>query len=642
MVADLYRVFHPLEDSSNRSVLRTLHKHSITVACAAEILAERSGDQRRARAAFAAGLMHAVGKMVLAATYPKSYARVVDRVRATGQDLCEAERGVLGLSHIEAGRDIATQWNLPRWVIDCIRLHSQGSEAIHILADRPDLVSLVRLANAFACQIGIDFPGGDLARISADENAELAVVQDFEKNLQKQTKPFFELFDLNADGIIESMAGSLRARPRFAATGEWRSVGRSPEKNRLRDAFAQVWGLLAEDPTPANVCAAAAAGFRVLLATEKVLVFAGATQDRQWHVGLALRSTGDGESTSILIEKRESVATGVPRTSRPQDAFAPATQEDAAFWQRCWPGDRPRALWSMPIRIDEKVSAGAIVSLAEEPFETAPADVASFANGIGALVRTSLRFSKVERSGMDLLELHRRSGIKQAEVVRERALEMVAEMAAGAAHELNNPLAVISGRAQMELIRTDDLGRARTLEIIVDQTRRASQIVDELMAFARPEPPEPALQSLGEVLSVLSRRWKESFALDDEHLRVWWSDSAATVYADPVQLEEILEALVANAVTACEGREPRIQINSPGRASDEKAWIVVEDNGSGMSPRVLDLATAPFFSSRPAGRGRGLGLSRASRLVALNGGSLRFVSKPEQGTRVTVELPAQP
>ena len=85
-----------------------------------------------------------------------------------------------------------------------------------------------------------------------------------------------------------------------------------------------------------------------------------------------------------------------------------------------------------------------------------------------------------------------------------------------------------------------------------------------------------------------------------------------------------------------------MNINSPCCASDEPVRIVVEDNGVGMSGDVLKHACDPFFSHRPAGRGRGLGLSLAYRLAKINHGNLRLESRVGSGTRVTIELPAGP
>jgi signal transduction histidine kinase len=126
-----------------------------------------------------------------------------------------------------------------------------------------------------------------------------------------------------------------------------------------------------------------------------------------------------------------------------------------------------------------------------------------------------------------------------------------------------------------------------------------------------------------------------------EKLTVSVSDASATVYADPNQLDEILTALVTNALEASGLETAHLQINSPSRASDETVRILVEDNGIGMTPEVVEHAPDPFFSSRPAGRGRGLGLSRAVRLAEINGGRLWLESTPNVGTIATIELPAR-
>ena len=108
------------------------------------------------------------------------------------------------------------------------------------------------------------------------------------------------------------------------------------------------------------------------------------------------------------------------------------------------------------------------------------------------------------------------------------------------------------------------------------------------------------------------------------------------------QLEEILTALLTNAREATALETARLQINSPSRSSDDTVRIVVEDNGVGMTGEVLEHACDPFFSNRPAGRGRGLGLSRAVRLAGINGGRLWLESTPNVGTTATLVLPARP
>jgi hypothetical protein len=207
---------------------------------------------------------------------------------------------------------------------------------------------------------------------------------------------------------------------------------------------------------------------------------------------------------------------------------------------------------------------------------------------------------------------------------------------------LNNPLAVISGRAQMELDLAVEPERKRAMEIVVEQAKKASQIVLDLMKFAKPDPPQPRSQPVPQVLRVASQRWKSDPAFAARPIRVGNCDNSLVVYADPQQLSELLAAIVENALQADDPRATRIEINSPSRPSDETVRIVVTDNGPGMPPEVVERAFDPFFSHRAAGRGRGMGLSRAYRLAEINGGRIWIDSTPRQGTTVTIELPGRP
>jgi signal transduction histidine kinase len=161
------------------------------------------------------------------------------------------------------------------------------------------------------------------------------------------------------------------------------------------------------------------------------------------------------------------------------------------------------------------------------------------------------------------------------------------------------------------------------------------------MEFAKPRSPEPVTQTLRDVLDSLRQHWQQATSLEDRQFQVRQADPDLTVYGDPDQLREILDAVVANAVQATIPQTARLLINSPSVASDDKVRIVIEDNGRGMTREVLERALDPFFSVRPAGRGRGLGLSRAYRLAELNGGRLWLDSTPNVGTTATVELPAR-
>ena len=234
----------------------------------------------------------------------------------------------------------------------------------------------------------------------------------------------------------------------------------------------------------------------------------------------------------------------------------------------------------------------------------------------------------------------------EARRLQSGKLAALAEFAAGAGHEINNPLAVISGQAQYLLSHQCDWFREeaedaprQALEAIVAQTRRIHGILRELMQFAKPAPPCPGWVDLptllGEVAAGLDefgrqRRVRIEVALQPERL---------PVYADAGQLRTALTCLLRNAIEAAptEGWA-RLGLRRP--VEGEAIEVVIEDSGPGpdasQRPHLFD----PFYSGRTAGRGRGLGLPIAWRLAQLQGGDVRLdPPRRHEPTRFVLTLP---
>jgi signal transduction histidine kinase len=218
---------------------------------------------------------------------------------------------------------------------------------------------------------------------------------------------------------------------------------------------------------------------------------------------------------------------------------------------------------------------------------------------------------------------------------------MIAEMAAGAAHELNNPLAVIAGRSQLLARTAADERVKQEMAVIGEQARRCSEIVDELMDFAKPDPPQRRRFKLGEAVALWVAHWIEQGQLSRNQVNLEISDEAY-VEADPRQIQGVFDELLRNALSASPPESRQLTINCDRGPSDDRVALTVTDNGQGMPPEVLEKARDPFFSHRSAGRGRGLGLSRAARWCEINGGVLRLSSEVGAGTTACVELPLPP
>jgi signal transduction histidine kinase len=225
----------------------------------------------------------------------------------------------------------------------------------------------------------------------------------------------------------------------------------------------------------------------------------------------------------------------------------------------------------------------------------------------------------------------------EAERLQARQLGALAEFAAGAGHEINNPLAVISGQAQYLLSHETDSGRQRALQSIIQQAQRIHQLLRDVMHFARP--PHPCKQPLDLPGLVNQAAGALSGLAQERRVRLVCPELVAqpSVCADPAQVSEALSCLLRNAIEAAppEGWAG-IRLETPTNGQVE---VVVEDSGPGLAPAQREHLFDPFYSGRQAGRGRGLGLPTAWRLARLQGGDVRYVALPEGPTRFVLRLP---
>jgi signal transduction histidine kinase len=244
---------------------------------------------------------------------------------------------------------------------------------------------------------------------------------------------------------------------------------------------------------------------------------------------------------------------------------------------------------------------------------------------------------------------------RAATIRAEDSLNALAEMAAGAAHELNNPLAVVSGRAQLLAEAQTDPEAKAILRQIYENAREASGIIEDLMTFAEPPQPRATLTNvkkmLDEAVQLTNRKTNREYL--DVQIKV--GADARDVFVDSAQIVSALANVMANAVESYGGQAGPIEVAadvadtaewpvpSPSTSlrvnSVEGVKIVIKDHGCGMDAETLKKATQPFFSAKPAGRKRGMGLAYAARFIQLNKGTLTLASQPGKGTTATVYLP---
>lgn len=254
---------------------------------------------------------------------------------------------------------------------------------------------------------------------------------------------------------------------------------------------------------------------------------------------------------------------------------------------------------------------------------------------------TTLSFTikQLEKEVEDLRSRLARGQYSDTQRLREQKLTAVAELAAGAGHEINNPLAVISGQAQYLLKAEEDLSRAKALERIIGQTTRIHVLLRDLMLFARP--PEPAYKVTPiikmvkqAVNSVHDLAISRGVKLEQRPIA-----TKANITCDPQLMGVAVKCLLQNSIEAAPAGG---WVRVTAQTANHKLVIHVEDNGPGVPVHLHENIFDPFFSGRSAGRGVGLGLSKVWRIAQLHNGDVRLTIGPGKPTCFVLEVPLKP
>jgi signal transduction histidine kinase len=273
-----------------------------------------------------------------------------------------------------------------------------------------------------------------------------------------------------------------------------------------------------------------------------------------------------------------------------------------------------------------------------------------FAIAGALIVRSSLMSKELMQQS---LELKRRSGElrlsyeelreAQRELTRKEQLAAVGELAAVIAHEVRNPLAIISnavaGLRRREIGHDD---RETLLTILKEESSRLNRLVGDLLRYARPVNVQRQLVSLRDIIdrTIVSTGLKDTIAME-----VVVEGEPHAIWGDPGLLRQVFDNLVDNAVQAMGSQSwpnagPKkisIAIRTEQRNGVDGVYVEVHDTGEGMEAHVRSRAMDPFFTTRPSGTG--LGLAIVDRIIDAHDGEISITSTPRGGTNVSVFFP---
>ena len=248
-------------------------------------------------------------------------------------------------------------------------------------------------------------------------------------------------------------------------------------------------------------------------------------------------------------------------------------------------------------------------------------------------------------------EASRELRLAQAEAARGEKLASVGLLAAGIAHELNNPLTgVLTFSTLVRKQMPDGSPEAEDLDLVIQETRRCASIIRRLLDFAREKAPEKNFADLNRLVERTVGLVSESARAADIEISVDLDRTLPPVWMDESLVEQVVMNMLVNAQHAIEGagrisvrtrKREQYQRSAANAEPADLAEIMIRDSGCGIAPENLQKIFDPFFTTKGVGKGTGLGLSVSHGTIEAHGGTIEVDSKVGEGTEFRVYLPLE-
>jgi putative nucleotidyltransferase with HDIG domain len=682
--------------------------HSLAVACCTRRIAQAAESGIEPNLAYSAGLLHDIGKLALQDIMPKSLAAITKEAEATKSSLHKIEYKHLGTHHALLGKQLAERWRLPEPIKLAIWLHHRDAAALAKAVPEAMLAVFVRAADNIARQANVGVSGSFSEPEPLDNSAESVGVpaetlQKIRDELPQEVKRkcaclgletpqatarYCDLLASTAAQLSEKHAKLSSEGRSLQTTASYlnfaqeflRGVCSTVPAVDIAEDFAKRWQRFFQTGT---VCLYLTAGSQDGVADTAVVEALGHSHKT------VVRAPQDGSllpkpiaGKFLLLEAQDHIDWLVEQLevdfNRDQARLLPLLSDGQVVgilaFELNYPGDV--SLFAEKFEMAASM-AGTVLGLAlakegqehwAERFAQANGDLNERVAGLGSQTRNSafgVPFQPAIR-GRDALDTSAATRDPEGEPrIRPEprpfdtcVVEALAEMAAGVAHELNNPLSVIAGRAQLLAQAESDGQKRHVLDVIQENARGASSVVDDLMSYAEPPAPRTAMTSIGQIIDESIQLAGHKAGIEHVNAQVHISPEVKDVLVDSAQVVVAVANVIANSIESYadpirpikitaeparrEAAEPVDGGGSPiatGRDWEPGLRLQINDLGCGMDEATARKAPSPFYSAKPAGRGRGMGLAYASRLIRLNRGTLDIESRPGHGTTVTVTLP---
>jgi signal transduction histidine kinase/HD-like signal output (HDOD) protein len=616
-------------------------RHCLAVGTTAELIAQAhkdAGDLNPGEA-FVCGLLHDVGKLALDFVLPKAFDRVAELVELNQGNIAEFERRIVGIDHHTAGKRLAEQWQLPHVLQDVIWLHGSPYDMLPKL-DHKRMVGLISLADLIARRHHLGYSGNyafkqepaELAeQIGLDprrvEEASARVHEELQKREQLLglgDRPSHELF-------LESIQRANQMLGRLNAALDRRSRAAARQQQVL-DAIATFHNTAGPGQGVQDALQRVAASAAGVLGNGFYATLYQPNVEEPW---LVCKYNAQGEAQTCHYVEAPPSAPDLTTI----DANHPSGLNTMSIlpWVSDYLIDAEdmRDIRMLPIGC----AWGTVAILVHDrpvlpPWQQLSALTTTWGSAIAAV----RQHEGARRLSEQLAEANSALADAHERLLQAESLSRLGEMAAGAAHEMNNPLAIISGRAQLLVSGLKHgSGEHKAAAAIFEQAHRLSDLITALRLWADPPKPEHQRIDPGELLNSIVSRFIESLAGNHPPVYLQIKHDLPLIEVDPEMITKAVTHLLLNAVQA--GPKTSVQITGRVNRPERELIIQVADDGPGMDAHTLSHAMDPFFSAKKAGRLVGMGLPSARQLVAVHHGRVELRSSQGEGTVASIILP---
>jgi len=647
-------------DSAISPSQKELVLYGLAVACCAKAIAEIISPKMNSQLTYSAGLLHNIGNLALHQAMPKSFARIAEEAKSKNTSICAIQQEQLGLDYTILGKRLAQKWRLPNEITLAIWLHRSNTSAIYQNMPEARIAQVVQSADCIARHCGIGQSGSydvpdSIEQIGRQLGVDIEHLEQIIRDLPEQVAQKSKVLGLD----LPKPEATYRDALHIAAAQLARDNSKLSLENRRLQAASSHFDFITEFLLSINPNAAAidiaenfAVRWQKFYQTGAVCLYLTPVGGSQSLDAVVVQPLAQAKTICLNAPAEVPAIPGAIEKS-----FAILNADDHIDWLfEQLDVDFEFSQTKLVPLLSGGKAVGAIafelryptdLNLYQEQFRLVTSIAGSVLDTAFASADRQRFAEQFARLLTKAKEPERPPAAKtpgeqtSPQISPDDLLPALAEMAAGAAHELNNPLSVISGRAQLLAGAETEPEKKRILEQIQENAEELSAIIDALMAFARPEQPRPTHTDVKQMLDEAVQLTSQKTNAEHINAQLEVTDGLGKVFVDSGQIVSAIANVLSNSLESYTDKMGPVKITADGKEAGNFIKIQISDLGCGMDAETLQKATHPFFCSRPAGRKHGMGLAHAVRLIRLNNGSLNITSQPGKGTTVTIYLPCK-